>query len=602
MGLENGDARLEFVDADRLPGCADIPAPQELPAQASMRMAACDDGKPVDVLVLYTAAARAQAGSKTAIEGQIAAAIAAANAAYANSRINARLNLLLQMETDYVSSDFGTDLSRLANPSDGFLDWAHQLRDTAGADMVALIRTDGEYCGIAYLMYSNGPESEGIPFSVTAYSCLANQTLAHELGHNMGCCHAVGDGGGCTGGGIWPWSVGWRFNGASGTQYRTVMAYAPGSRIDHFSNPSVNFDSRATGVPIGQSNQADNASTINATWQTISNFRCSKGAVIQADCNANGSLDVLDVALGVGSDCDADGRLDQCTLSSVTPCSTPAATAFSPSGLVSSMQNLQPAAQDFGGLAVGVSTNVAAVGTPGDDDLGSFAGRVTVLERMADAWTPVTTLYSPAPGASAQFGDAIAIDQDLLIVGEPGARVGTQIIGRAHVYRRNPGGWGLLQTIECPEPTVGDLFGDRVAARGGTLVIGARGHQVNGLASAGGVFVFQRGVAGYTFVRKLTATVPQAQSLFGVELAMDDRRIVVGTSYETVNGSALGAAYVFASQAGDWNLEARLQGSSSGARFGGSVAVSGDWLAIGAPSDAISGYEAGAFHLFRRVG
>ena len=604
VSLEDGGSRLEFVDADRLPPCADLPAPPLPRADAPASLAACDDGKPIDVLVLYTAAARAQAGSKTAIEGQVTAAIAAANAAYSNSRINARLNLVLQMETDYSSSDFGTDLWRLANPSDGFVDWVHQLRDTAGADMVALIRNDGEYCGIAYLMYSNGPESEGIPFSVTAYSCLASQTLAHELGHNMGCCHAVGDGGGCTSGGIWPWSVGWRFNGNSGTQFRTVMAYAPGSRIDHFSNPAVRYDGKATGVAIGQANQADNASTINATWQTITNFRCSRGTIVQADCDASGTLDILDVALGVGSDCDSDGRLDQCTLSSVASCSTPAANAFSPSGLLVSRRNTQPAANDFAGLAVDVGPDLAAVGVPGDDDRGSFAGRVTVLERSGDDWLPAATLYAAAPGASAQFGDAIAVDHDLVVVGEPGAKVGTQVIGRVHVFRRDGASWALQQTIECPEPTVGDLFGDRVAVRDGLLVVGARGHRANGLASAGAAFVFRRGISGFEYQRKITATTPQAQALFGVIVATDGRRIVAGSSYELVNDASFGAAYVFVQDpdTGAWTEEARLQGSRASARFGSAVTISGDWMAIGAPSDDVAGYEAGAFHIFRRLG
>ena len=599
VATEDGGARLEFVDSDRLTRCADLPAPPTMRQPAQARLAACDDGKPIDVLVLYTAAARAQAGSKAAIEGQIAAAIGAANSAYANSRIATRLNLVLQMETDYSSSDFGTDLARLADPSDGFIDWAHPLRDTAGADMVALIRNDGEYCGIAYLMYSNGPESDGIPFSVTAYSCLANQTLAHELGHNMGCCHAVGDGGGCTGGGIWPWSVGWRFNGASGSQYRTVMAYAPGNRIDHFSNPAVNFDGRATGVPIGQGNQADNASTIDATGPTITNFRCSRGTIVQADCDANGTLDVLDVALGAGSDCDSDGRLDQCALSASTSCSTPASRAFAVTGLVQTQRNPQVATLDFTGKAVDTAGDLAVIGIPGDDDRASFAGRALVMERSGDAWVIVATLYSPSPGSGAQFGDSIAIDGDLVIVGEPGARIGNESIGRVHVFHKDATDWTLLQTIECPEPTIGDLFGDRVAARGGLLVIGARGHRANGLASAGGVFVLRRGAVGYAPVQKLTATAPQAQALFGGALAIDGERIVVGSAYETVNQATAGAAYVFARDGSTWLLESRMQGS--GARFGASVAISGEWLAIGAPSDAIAGYEAGALHLFRRV-
>ena len=600
----DGGSTLELVDTERLPPCADLPAPPsiETPFGTQLSAAACDTGKPIDVLVIYTAAARASAGGTAGIEGQVASAIAAANAGYANSRINARLNLLMQVETDYVSSDFGTDLWRLASPDEGFLDWVHALRDTVSADMVALIRVDGEYCGIAYLMYSNGPESEGIPFSVTALSCLSNQTLAHELGHNMGCCHAVGDGGGCTSGGIWPWSVGWRFNGQSGTQWRTIMAYAPGNRIDYFSNPAVNYDARPTGVTIGQANQADNASTINATWQTISNFRCSRGTSVQADCDANGTKDALDVAFGLGSDRDLDGRLDQCTLSTTTPCGTPASAGLSAAALVSSRRNASPVAADCFGSSVACTESIAAVAVQGDDDRGNFAGRVDLFERLADQWVACGTVYSPTPAAGAVFGSSVAIDRDLVVVGEYAANVGGVVTGRVHVFARTGTTWALRQTIDCPMPTTGDLFGDRLAARDGLLVVGSRGNRPGGLAAAGAAFVFRRNGDRFDFEQRLTATSPQSQALFGFAVATDGTRVVASTPYESVGSSQPGAVYVFKRSGGSWQLESRLQGPSAASRFGGSVAIDGDRLAVGAYSDAISGYEAGAVHTFRLAG
>lgn len=140
--------------------------------------------------------------------------------------------------------------------------------DAAGADLVAMIRSNGEYCGIAYLMPANDPSVSGIGFSVTAWSCLSSQTFAHELGHNMGCCHAPFDGGGCTTGGLFPQSVGHRFNGSSGTQYRTVMAYSPGAQINKFSNPLVNFNNTPTGIaPSGSDAGRDNVGSIVLTNQ-----------------------------------------------------------------------------------------------------------------------------------------------------------------------------------------------------------------------------------------------------------------------------------------------------------------------------------------------
>ena len=43
------------------------------------------------------------------------------------------------------------------------------------------------------------------------------------------------------------------------------MAYYPGIRISHFSNPDSSFDGVATGVPIGQPGEAHNAATLDST-------------------------------------------------------------------------------------------------------------------------------------------------------------------------------------------------------------------------------------------------------------------------------------------------------------------------------------------------
>ena len=605
----DGSSRLELVDADRLPGCADAVRPDaELLRQLQQRevdagwtdgghaagdrvagarpKSTCDAEGPIDVLVLYTRAARLEAGSEAAVQGQIAAAVAASNAAYVNSAIQARVNLLMQVETDYESGSFGEDLSRLASPSDGALDWAHALRDTIGADMVALIRTNGDACGIAYLMFSNGPESQGIPFSVTALSCLANQTFAHELGHNMGCCHAVGDGGGCGSGGIYQHSVGWRFNGNSGTQWRTVMAYSPGNRLDHFSNPAVLFDGRPTGVPIGQPQQADNASTINTTWRTIAGFRCSKGPVSLADCNANGQVDALDVAFGLGSDCDGDGALDGCTIDPAAPCATAAALATCPSGLVTSVLNPTPVASDQFGRSVACNGTVGVVGVSGADDQGSAAGRAVVMRRTGDTWLQEAVLLAPDGAAGAQFGVTVAVADELVLVAAPYAKRAGSPVGRVYVFKQVGGTWNCIQTIECPAGTYGDVFGSAIAHDRGTLVVGARGSRPGGLVGAGQVFVFQR--QGDLFVERqnLLAAVPAAGAGFGYALDLLGDELVVGSPYETRSSFENGVAYVFQRQGGQWVPQQELAGSSIYARFGCAVGLQADRLAIGSFGDS----------------
>lgn len=269
------DGHYELLEKDvtQFAGCGTGPEhavklpPVEAPNDAAPRS---DDGTRIDVLVLYTATARAAAGGTHAIESLIVTSVNLTNSSYGNSLVVPRLRLVHMAETDYTSSGSGgTDLSRLANTSDGIMDEAHTLRNTYGADLVALIVNSFDVCGIAYLMTSNSPGFQSLAFSVTARGCAAsNLTFAHEVGHNQGCQHDRDN----AGNGIYPYAYGHRFE-ASGLR-RTIMAYDPGIRVNHFSNPDVLFNGVPTGVPIGIAGQeAHNAQTINNTALTISQFR-----------------------------------------------------------------------------------------------------------------------------------------------------------------------------------------------------------------------------------------------------------------------------------------------------------------------------------------
>jgi hypothetical protein len=66
---------------------------------------------------------------------------------------------------------------------------------------------------------------------------------------------------------------------------------------------------------------------------------------------------------------------------------------------------------------------------------------------------------------------------------------------------------------------------------------------------------------------------------------------VVGAPEETVAGAQSGAAYVFAREDGNWRQEAKLAAAdgADGDAFGLSVSVSGETVAVGAPSHASTG-------------
>lgn len=230
-----------------------------------------DDGSMIDVMVLYTPAARNWAGGTSAIEALAHAAIDAANNAYNNSQINTQVRLVYLGETNYTESgSFGTDLSRLRAVNDGHMDEAHPLRNQYGADLVALLNNTSGSCGIAYLMTNLSTGFASNAFSVTRASCaVGNLTFAHELGHNMGSHHDRDNAGNA----LFPYSYGHRWTTTGGSLRRSVMAYAPGTRVPHFSNPDVLNGGVPTGIAYPHPQSADNALSINNASWTVANFR-----------------------------------------------------------------------------------------------------------------------------------------------------------------------------------------------------------------------------------------------------------------------------------------------------------------------------------------
>jgi hypothetical protein len=283
LAIDRGDGRViqvvplgedvlrVFQRDGQLPGClgAVTPPGGVEPGGIGGLAGTCDDGTRLDVLVKWTPTAATQAGGEVAIRAIAEASVAVSNHIYLASGIPLVMRGVGFGETEAYAGDAGdTVLLDLQGTSDGKLDAIHAERDATGADLVALLTGDNpNYCGVAYMLGYTNP---GFGFSVTVWDCaIGNLSFTHEVGHNQGCCHAPGDGGGCNSGGVFSYSVGHRFTGTSGTQWRTTMAYSPGIRWPRLSNPLVEWD----GVPTG-TESADNARTLTETAVAMANFRC----------------------------------------------------------------------------------------------------------------------------------------------------------------------------------------------------------------------------------------------------------------------------------------------------------------------------------------
>ncbi len=241
---------------------------------------AASGGSVIDLLVVYTPAARVAYGQAT-LASMIQNAVAMANQAYQNSNVAVTLNLVGLQEISYTEAGLSNSLDYLRGTNDGKMDSVHNLRDSVGADVVTLVSQDSGGCGIARVMTTVSNAFAPEAFNVVYANCLSQHSLAHEVGHNMGNRH---DRESTTDTGAYPYSYGFRRCVSDGTGFRTVMSYSctGGKRVAWFSNPSVLYNGYATGIAYesSPSKAADNARSMNNTAATVAGFRATRSGTI----------------------------------------------------------------------------------------------------------------------------------------------------------------------------------------------------------------------------------------------------------------------------------------------------------------------------------
>ena len=266
---------------------------------------------------------------------------------------------------------------------------------------------------------------------------------------------------------------------------------------------------------------------------------------------------------------------------------------------------------DFFGRSVAVSGDTAVVGADGDDVEGSRAGAAYVFQRDqggADNWGEVRKLTAFDAQATDLFGQSVAISGDTAVVGADGEDTGGSAAGAAYVFRRNQGSadnWGQVKKLTAADAQGGASFGSSVAVSNATAVVGAFSE---GARFSGAAYVFEGNEGGsgnWGQVTKLTASDADLEEQFGTSVATNENTIVVGAPFENSGGQDAGAAYVFERDrggTGNWGEAKKLTASDAQARdeFGGSVAVSGDIVILGAAEEDTNGSGAGAAYVFQQ--
>jgi hypothetical protein len=214
------------------------------------------------------------------------------------------------------------------------------------------------------------------------------------------------------------------------------------------------------------------------------------------------------------------------------------------------------------------------------------------------AWDADLEQIRPSdPGASDHFGGAVDVDGDTIVVGAVGDDDGALDSGSAYVFTRSGITWTQEAKLTAAAPAAGDHFGNAVGVSGDTIVVGARWDDDDGSA-----YVFTRSGITWSIQAILTADDAAADDLFGYSVAIDGDTIVVGAPSDDDDGDLSGSAYVFTRSGTTWTQEAKLTAddAAAGDLFGRDVGLSGDTIVVGAHGDDDDGALSGSAYVFTR--
>src|SRR5690606_26972498 len=123
------------------------------------------------------------------------------------------------------------------------------------------------------------------------------------------------------------------------------------------------------------------------------------------------------------------------------------------------------------------------------------------------------------------FGRALAIHGDTLVVTARKESLGANDVGAAYVFLYRGGQWMYQEKLTASDPAPGAYFGQSVALQGDVIAIGARNADPNG---AGAFYLFRRSGNGWMEVAKVAPSDGKADDHFGFTIAMAGDIIVVG--------------------------------------------------------------------------
>ncbi len=312
------------------------------------------------------------------------------------------------------------------------------------------------------------------------------------------------------------------------------------------------------------------------------------------DCNGDGREDRCQIAWGEVEDCNENEVPDSCDVDTGT---SDDCNGNSIPDECTDVLHRRPLlastgeSEDRFGQSLAMSRDRIVAGSRAGSGAYDDAGAIEVHRWTGEEWSGERIEASDA-GADDEFGHAVAIYDDVVAVGAWREDGIAEDSGAVYIFRAEGGVWKEEAKLTASDAEADDLFGRSVALWENLLAVGATGHLEDG--KYGAVYLFRFDGADWDEEGQVVTLESTTYDRFGISVSVFEDALAVGASFDDSADTSAGAVFVYRDGGGGWAFEKRLQPlTSDGAEeFGRSVSLYRDRLIVGARATVPGGVAA----------
>nr|WKN40194.1 Ig-like domain-containing protein [Tunicatimonas sp. TK19036] len=290
---------------------------------------------------------------------------------------------------------------------------------------------------------------------------------------------------------------------------------------------------------------------------------------------------------------------------------------------------IQYATEDLFGsaMATDANGNFVVVGAPHEDTGELNSGAAYIYQRVNGAYELVKKLTPSDPSEDKKFGNSVAIDDNIVVIGAPGEKADVWYGGATYIFVKGKDGWKdpyEFEKLTSPDPVTSGMFGDAVAVKENTVAVGQPGKYQKD--HSGVVYVYQKSQSQQKMILKGTLKVSQSpcstqcyveygkpqdpcingcSTEFGHSIGFGDNYIAISAPDHDLNDFNDGAIFIFNKPKDGWKDATEstvlyLSDTTNNAELGRGISIRGDLLLAGGRASNAKEEGFGYAYLFQK--